>query len=216
MLKRKLLVSAILATLSSAALAAAPGFYVGGQLGWSKADYSASDLSAPYSVGDVKNSGLGGRISAGYQFNQNWAAELGYTKYKNVDFNNVSNDGQVIGDLKLKHQAIDLVAKGILPLDNGFNVFAKAGVAYVKQTFDLKNPQPSLSDDEKKWRPTYGLGAGYDFNQNVSTDISWMRIQNGSSINNLDLISAGVSYHFKNPAHCGVFLYVEFSNNSIR
>lgn len=197
MLKRKLLVSAILATLSSATLAAAPGFYVGGQLGWSKADYSTSDLSVPSVITNtgVDNSGLGGRLSAGYQFNQNWAAELGYTKYANVKFKDVTVIGTNIGQVAVKNDAIDIVGKGILPLDNGFNVFGKLGMSYVKVKVDATTVNLRIADDNK-WRPTFGLGAGYDFNQNVTADISWMRVQNGGSVRNLDLISAGVGYHF--------------------
>lgn len=194
MLKRKLLVSAILATLSSATLAAAPGFYVGGQLGWSKADYAASDY-VDLTAGSVDNTGMGGRLSAGYQFNQNWAAELGYTKYANAKFKNARDNGAAIADGTLKLDAWDVVGKGILPLDNGFDVFAKLGMSYVKG-----KQADGLADagfkDFNKWRPTYGLGGSYNFNQNVVADVSWVRVQNGSEVRNLDLLSAGVSYHF--------------------
>ncbi len=182
MLKRKLLVSAVLATLSSATLAAAPGFYVGGQLGWSKADYEQAD----------DKTGLGGRLNAGYQFDQNWSAELGYTRYANSKIKNARYDHKSIGDVTLKNNAIDIVAKGTLPLDNGFNLFAKAGLAYIK----VKADAAVAFEDENKWRPTYGIGAGYDFNQNVTADISWMRVQNGGVIPNLDVVSAGIGYHF--------------------
>lgn len=195
---KKILVGTILATLSSATLAAAPGFYLEGQLGWSKANYSTTDsdfVNAGLTSSGVDTSGLGGRVGAGYQFNQNWAAELGYTRYANVKYKNTSYSGVNYGDLTLKNSTIDIVGKGILPLDNGFNVFGKLGLAYAKVSADFLGSRNVATDS--KWRPTYGVGAGYDFNQNVTADVSWMRVQKGGdSIRNLDLISAGVAYHF--------------------
>lgn len=184
MLKTKLLVTAILATLSTAALAAAPGFYVGGQLGWSKV---GNDMPG-YVNND--NTGIGGRLFAAYQIDQNWAAELGYTKFAKTKVSALNTTVYT-----LKTDAFDVVGKGIIPLDNGFNVFGKLGMAYTKAKLDV--PLAGFSDSDAKWRPTYGAGVGYDFNQNVTADISWMRIQNSSAlIKNPDLISAGVGYHF--------------------
>ena len=207
MLKKKLLMSTLLAVLSTASLAAAPGFYVGGQLGWSSSDAEYhNETSLPLQAGSSDKSGLGGRLSAGYQFDKNWAAELGYTRYADVKAKNITLGNDSLRDASLQHDAIDLVGKGILPLDNGFNVFAKLGLSYVKVNTENNFFAPHKSggkviieqhgDSGSRWRPTYGLGVGYDFNENVTADISWVRVQKGNGIANLDLMSAGISYHF--------------------
>src|SRR5580704_3849202 len=80
--------------------AAQPGFYMGGQLGWGKVH---QDTITNHDMNSIVTSGLGydkytiksysdsssdnglaGRLFGGYQFTDNLAAELGWSKFKNM------------------------------------------------------------------------------------------------------------------------------------
>jgi len=106
MINKKVLSLSLLAgslALSSAAFASADhGMYVGGALGYSASDYTASNQGVNSGIphtfsfdggdgitkniagskkADEDNTGLGGRIFAGYQINKYFGVEGGYTQY---------------------------------------------------------------------------------------------------------------------------------------
>lgn len=102
---------------------------------------------------------------------------------------------------------------------HGFDIFAKLGVAYLNQTgsidasyagnivvpfggvtysgnYTYRNPNTS------GYYPTFGLGADYEINKNITANLSWMHIQvydnlfNTKLINNTDLVGLGLTYSF--------------------
>jgi hypothetical protein len=87
-LTKKILLSSFAAAMafSGSSLAAAPGFYVGGNLGWSNTNPDSIE-TGNYGNGIIINrsetsgTGFAWGLNAGYQFDQNWAAELGYTRF---------------------------------------------------------------------------------------------------------------------------------------
>ena len=81
MLKKILVTTALVALTAigfSNANAAANGIYANGQIGYANTNYS---FQAPISV---DHTGFAWRAAGGYQFTQNWAAELGYTSFPNT------------------------------------------------------------------------------------------------------------------------------------
>lgn len=200
MLNKNLLLAAAfgatLAVASMPASAAAPGFYVGGQAGWGDTHYSKSDLVGNLPAGNLDNTGIAGRLFAGYQFDQNWAAELGFTKFSDTKIKNIAGTGI---DGKVKQHAFDLVGKGILPLENGFNLYGKLGVAYVSADPSASYEGVTVSGDtEHKLYPTFSAGLSYDITPNVPVDISWNRIQKigNGDIQSSDFIALGIAYNF--------------------
>jgi hypothetical protein len=126
---------------------------------YGRTDTFSSTTTSAMSKQDVDDTGLGGRVYAGYQFNPYFATELGYTRFATTSLsalgttttvqNSTSTEGyqgeqQTMlttststttsntaynGDIT--ERAIDLVAKGTIPLRYGFGVYAKAGLAYL-------------------------------------------------------------------------------------
>ncbi len=208
------MIAAAILVSAGSAQAALPGAYLGGQLGWDnihQAGFSNSDMNELLGPGTTSststsgNKGLGGRLFAGYQFNENWAVETGWTKFHNMSSRGTAVNGSttVSASGTLKADALDVVAKGILPLQNNFSVFGKLGLAYLMERakVSLTGAGVSLSDSDRtnKVYPTFGLGVGYDFTQNVSGDLSWTRIQkigSNSSMASTDFIGLGLAYHF--------------------
>jgi hypothetical protein len=126
------------------------------------------------------------------------------------------------GNAYVKEQVFDLLAKAMYPFgDSGFDVFAKAGIAILdsKQsldtstTFASNNPLgnsygytnttswSNINNTHKPLRPAYGLGMGYDINDNWTTTITWLRVQGkgGSGANttpSANLAALGIDYYF--------------------
>lgn len=201
---KKILVTTALVGLTSigfsgTANAAANGFYVNGQLGYGHSDVPNS-LFSPARA-DIKNDGLAGRIAAGYQFTPYIAAELGYTKFSDVKVDNITVEGVNIGNARLEQQAIDLVAKGILPINNGFNAFGTLGVAslYAKGHGMDSTEGTFGNGSTSRIMPTFGLGLGYDITPNLPITASWQRIQrigDSSGLRTTDFFAVGLEYHF--------------------
>lgn len=198
--------------LTAANATCTPGAYVGGQLGWG--DIHQGNFATP-TIGttthdNFKDTGLAGRVFGGYQFNQNLAAEAGYTKFHNATANattTVAGIGTVTTNGTIKTDAFDIVGKGILPLQNGFSVYGKLGAAYLRETGHINvtrtvgnaSVSASASADAHKVLPTFGAGGTYDITQNLAADVSWMHIQmvgSSSKLANTDFVGAGLTYKF--------------------
>ena len=160
---------------------------------------------------------LGGRVYIGYQFSQYFALESGYTQYGKTEVKNaygLSNSTYVNHNVDLNNSAIDLVAKGMLPIGHNFDLFAKGGAAYVSAD-TIKQPAyvgvyhltpPYLisngasynsyqEETTHKLLPTAGLGAEYSFNDSLSMDLTYSIIPGSGDIQTSQLVSLGLALH---------------------
>jgi len=200
------LCSAIL--LSSTAFAAAPimmdtfhsGFYIGIQAGYANSHYSKSWLTkhakpTVTSVKSVDSDGFAARGYIGYDFTENWAAELGYAYLPTVKFNKVMYNSTT-GNMDFDQYVIDLFVKGTIPFANGFALFGKVGPAWLHRddlakTIGGTRIKRNLTNG--KVIPAAGVGLSYSFNSQVSTDISYVRYFNSEAT---DLVTLGLAYKF--------------------
>lgn len=203
-----------LTVVAHSAFAAQPNAYIGGQLGYGNNHTQIYDHEAE---------GLAGRIFAGYQFNTNFAAELGWAKYHTTSgsdnytysYGSTVDAGfgvaTVSSRASLKTNVVDLTAKGIVPVSTDVSVYGKLGAAYVIQDEKFRGSyiarengvvvnsfSYSASGTTKKLLPTATVGVNYDLSPNVSADVFYTRIQalNNSSIQSTDFVGAGLAYHF--------------------
>ncbi|RDH40827.1 MAG: hypothetical protein CFE62_001460 [Candidatus Aquirickettsiella gammari] len=205
-----------------AANAAAPGVYVTGQLGYANTHMDAKtntdyiNRNTPLnfhthngSDSNLDNDGLAGRIALGYQFNPNFALEAGYLRLGKAKLDGFDGE-EVPVTLKLQQNLVDLVAKGIVPIGDKFNLYGKAGLAYINTdiqggikddngntsiSFDLNK---SLNINRHELAPEVALGVSYDITPNVSIDTSWTHIQpiGKNRPGNIDFIAVGLGYNF--------------------
>lgn len=176
------------------ASASIPGFYISGQLGTADTHQEASNAAA---LSIDSKMAFTGRIAGGYQFNQNVAFEIGYTRFSDVDFSGI---GGVPGqNVSLSEKAIDFMAKPMLPISCNVNLYAKLGLAYFKANGSAFVNSRSYLGYSDSWNPSFGLGFSYDITPFMPIDLAWTRIQSVGGSNNLpssDFYSIGLAYYF--------------------
>lgn len=166
------------------------GVYVTGQVG-----YADTGMKSKVLNGFTDNNGIAGRLALGYKITPNVAMEVGFLQLQN-------------GKTKAAHDlttssnqyALDVAAKGILPVTHNVNVYGKAGVAYLTtrlQTNDV-NSNDALGIAKHKWAPEVAVGMSYDITQNVNVDTSFTHIQpvGNNRPGNINFLAVGVGYTF--------------------
>ncbi len=180
------------------------GTYVGVNLGRANLNYKKSFLTDDpqiTSVGSVDDAGFAGRLFMGYQFNQYIALETGFVMLQKVQFNNITVAGSsTTVDESFKQSILDVMLKGILPLPDGYDLFAKAGYANVMRD-DIEvtgsNGTSASSDTtDTQSVPVVGGGAEYHLTRNVIADVSYLHYFGTGDLPAADFGSAGLSYLF--------------------
>lgn len=145
--------------ITTTAFASGAGYYFGAQLGQSNLNNKTRIVYITPSVSaNPSNTGLGGRIFAGYGINKYAAFEMGFTRYSPSTYSVSST--LLTNDPTIRENGADFVAKGIYTFSYGFGVFGKAGVAFIRQSLGGSlNSSPDHSNGTSTFiRPTAALG----------------------------------------------------------
>jgi opacity protein-like surface antigen len=104
---------------------------------------------------------LGGKIYGGYQVNQTWAAEAGYTDFGDHDAANGTTKGN----------GYYVAAKATMPINEQFSLYGKVGVQRSERKFN--SAALNLKDTDTG---AYGaLGVQYKLNQQVALTAEYER-----------------------------------------
>lgn len=206
---KKIVLTSVLASSAFAMMAAnaalPSGLYVSGQVG-----YAGTHMKSrlPLLLGpQLANDGLAGRLAIGYKIIPNIALELGYLQLPQEKANLALPKLPPQLVTSLKQDAIDVAAKGILPITSNVNLYGKLGAAYLTTQIQSKTTDttPSTIDlnstvgiDKHQWAPEAAIGMGYDITPNVSVDTSFTHIQTMGNHRpgNIDFLAVGVAYTF--------------------
>ncbi|VVC75230.1 hypothetical protein AQUSIP_05180 [Aquicella siphonis] len=177
--------------------AAIPGPYAGVGLGPSKLDTPSGDIFAvdPNSGGHTAKSagGLGGRAYAGFNFNHYFGIEAGIARYAKTRYTGSLNN--LNSSLEYSMNTIDIVAKTYLPLgESKLSLYALGGAAAVNNAVKYQDGGvPVVSDflalnrgskSQRKIRPVYGVGIGYDIpKSHMTAGVEFKRVQGLGNIN---------------------------------
>jgi len=146
-----------------------PGtFYVGLDAGKAEAKKYCSNIA------NCDSSDASVRGEVGYQFNSNFAAELGFTSFGTI-FSSSDNNANA----KQEASALTVSALGAYPIADRFSVFGRLGMA----KYSLKNSgaiQGVAVEADSTIKPYVGIGGNFDMTDNwtaraeyqVYTDIS--------------------------------------------
>lgn len=155
--------------------------YVGLGVGMSSHDVS----------GDDNDTGF--KIFGGGLFNQNFGAELTYVDFG--QFQEIGNPLLGTQTSQIDASAFALHGVGRLPLmNNQAAVFGKLGAAW--SSVEANNT------DDSSFDLTYGIGASYDFRQNLGVRAEWERYALGNNDalideSDFDLFSASLVVRFQ-------------------
>ena len=197
------------------AMADDTGWYVGANVGQSKAKIDDARItgalvgggSTATSIAD-DNRDTGYKIFGGYQFNRNFAVEGGYFNLGQFGFAATTVPaGTLDGSIKLQGLNLDLV--GILPFTDRFSAFGRVGLNYAQArdafsgtgAINVIRPDPS----ERASNVKFGAGLQYDFTKSVGMRLEAERYRINDAVGNkgdIDLVSLGLVYRLgvKTPA----------------
>ena len=208
-LSRTLALAVMAVLASSAATAAEKGWYVGGNIGESKATIDddriiGSLLGAGFTTSSLAEdeSDLGYKVFGGYQFNKYLALEGGYFDLGKFGFTATTVPaGSLSGEVKFKGVNFDIV--GFVPFTEKFSAFGRAGVNYAETngTFGGTGAVNVLDPRRSKSAADYkvGLGLQYDFTRSFAMRAEVERYRINDSVGNkgdIDLGTVGVLFRF--------------------
>ncbi len=219
---KKTLAVLTLSSLSIAALHADPilannGFYLTGDLGYGYLFTPNSNQNSPTTGGSYSHGGIAGNFGGGYR----WAIdsfttlglELDYLYNGKATYNNDPVNGNDGTDTFTQQGAAILATFGSL-WSNGFNIFAKAGMADIFQKQSYSSPAVVAgtvlegSNTNSSFEFIADLGAGYMITQSINLFIQGQYIAGNSggswtstalSDNNVvqsAQVTGGLSYYF--------------------
>jgi hypothetical protein len=231
-MKRKVLallsVSFFMLGTEAITYAGTPGFYLGGAVAASFQHNKKQTLQTGGGDGfpsdgtetvSPSNRGVGERFFLGYNLNNYFGLEGGFTHYAPTTYKVPADPelsiGNPTGNPAITANGFDFVAKGMLPIFNsGVDVVGKAGFAIIGST-KAGTFSTTYNDDEgvnvtsngatNYARPTAAIGVSYDFSQSWTADFTESHVFGGGGLQSLDLLSLGLSYHFSDK-YCGQFL----------
>jgi len=173
-------------------------FYFGAAVGATDTNYGYSAFDNPVTGvrvenGIVDNSGFGFRGLLGYQLNKNFAGELGYTYFARAKGRGLNYTGGPTNQSGyIDEHAVDLTAKGILPIICRISLYAKLGIAYL---FSHTKVNGIFSKNRDGFKPWLGAGVNFDVTKNFAFDASYNRIQSSGKIKTPEFLGLGFYWH---------------------
>ena len=157
------------------------GPYAGFGLGASNLDVasSPSTISRSVDTGALK-------IYGGYQFSNNFGAELGYVRTGHIKVSELINDVDVTRTVKTR--AAYAVATGRLPISNDFSLSARIGMSYGDVNVGDSAPIPNTVEGSRKG-VMIGAGAQYKLSQRYALSLDYDHIGKESKRVSADMLT---------------------------
>lgn len=148
------------------------GIYLGGSLGYSQYKDTCKNLFIPCDDQDAA-----WRFFGGYQFNRNWALELGYG-----DFGEAQGTGAIPAGgnatFRTHSYGFDLTGIGNLYLTQRLSLFGRLGAYMGRTTRDIEFTNfPNVHEAKTNSGFTYGAGLGYNLGR-FGVRAEWQRYDN--------------------------------------
>jgi OmpA-OmpF porin, OOP family len=171
------------------------GVYLGGAFGQSKLNDGCNDVRgafAPFggTLASCDETDTGWKIYGGYQVNRHFAIEASY-----INWGELAGNGTLVGipvTVTGEATSFGIAAMGILPLNERFSLFGKAGVLSTDVKVTIAGGGITSSDDDDSTELHIGVGGLFNFGRGWAVRAEWERAQDSK----LDLLSIGVQYRF--------------------
>lgn len=201
------------------AIAEDAGWYLGGNIGQSRAQIDDKKISNALLGGGFTSTSIhdderdmGYKLFGGYQFNRYFALEGGYFNLGKFNFRaDTVPTGSLRGDIELQGANFDAV--GLLPFTDKLSAFGRVGVNYAEAEDSFRGSGAVVVSDrsstERKTNYKYGAGLQYAFTDAVAMRVEAERYRVNDARGekgDVDLFSVGLLYRFgqKKPAPAAV------------
>lgn len=191
---KNVIVGIVFIGMTSPAMAAGlDNFYVAVDLGRSTYKNSCKDIPSMF-YNTCTDSDRGSRFSAGYQINENIAAEISHF---NAGKTTASGFG-VTDSIETKEWQFSGV--GLLPMGNGLSLFAKLGFAHWDVARANSAPTAPPNPGATGTDVLFGIGGKFDFNSKFAMRTQYEFHSAGDSTitgrGDINFLSAGLMYKF--------------------
>jgi OOP family OmpA-OmpF porin len=184
------LIAGITAVGAAQAQTTAPRGYVGVGVATADHDYKLGNAG----VSGVNSDGYkaSAKIFGGYELDQRWGVEAGYTDFRSSDFN--YTQAGVAGRGSSDGYGTYIAAKMNAPINDQFSAYGKLGVAYSKRSLSTNT---GLNYDNHDTGVYAGAGVEYKLNQNVALNAEYERYGKTKDFGaKADVWTVGVKYSF--------------------
>ena len=187
----------------------APGWYVGGNVGGTRADFKNDSINRSlagqgFTVNSTTtdNSSTGYKLFGGYQLTPNFAVEGGYFDLGRFNYSSSTTPaGTFSGNNRVNGLNLDLV--GTLPLSDRFSVLGRVGAAYAQNRGSFAStgfvPLNTSNPRRNETNLKIGLGLQYAISEALSVRAELERYRISDPIRNrgnVDMASIGLVYRF--------------------
>lgn len=195
---RLAIVSGFLATawgLPGMATAQDAGFYAGFSAGQGRFTNGCAGLANAGFVGSCDERDAAWKVFGGYQFNDIFAAEAGYTKLGEVHMRGTFLG--VPGTAKVVASGFEMVGVATMSIAGQFAAYGKAG--FLRWDVDLSGDGGSIG--ETGTSITLGLGIRYNLTKRLAARAEWQRYndvgnENTTGKSDVDILSIGLVIKF--------------------
>jgi OOP family OmpA-OmpF porin len=172
-----------------AAQAAAPGPYVGVGVATADHQYNLSGATGTSSDGYKAS----GKVFGGYDFDQTWGVEAGYTDFRKSNANYTLNGAP--GTAQSSGHAFYVAGKATAPINEQFSVFGKLGAT--NNHYSLSSATPAYNISDSKTQLYGGVGVQYNINQKVALTAEYERYGKKQDFGaKPDVFTIGAKYAF--------------------
>lgn len=164
----KKIIFALIAAATAMGSAQAAGPYVG--VGVATADHN---YNLPGTTnGSADGYKASGKIFGGYDIDQTWGVEAGYTDVRKSAYNYTLNG--LPGRAESDGHSFYVAGKATAPINDQVAIFGKLGAARNKSTL-TSSTNPAFNRDENKTELYAGVGVQYNLNQKVALTAEYER-----------------------------------------
>lgn len=178
-----MLISASLASISTAAAESYVGFGIG------SASYKA-DLTS-LGGGGLDDEGTGTKLYIGYSFNQYFAAEVSAYNFAEASIGAIEVSPGTFASASVSMKGFGAYAVGVYPVSKKVNLMAKVGV--ISWNADLQVNDAKAENDGTD--AAYALAASYAFTKELSVAAEWESFNTDNP--ELSMLSLGFKFIFR-------------------
>lgn len=157
--------------------------FVGASIGSASLDEDFDGLT-------VADNSTAFRISAGWRFNEYFAAEGGYHNFG--DFEDVLDDVPGLSRVRLSADGFTLGLAGSVPVGERFALTGRAGAFFWNGSATVNNVSRATPEDSNLY---FGAGLGYQASERLSVTADWTRYELDSAVSGV--YSIGLQYRFR-------------------